>query len=269
MNKRVVIISDLHCGHLTGLTPPNWQINQTKQPEEFDTKHQKFALIQKDIWNFYVKTIKELQPISLLVCNGDLVDGHGIRSASSEQITTDIIEQTNIAIKCIEQCKAQKHIFTVGTQYHTSTPNGGEDFESIIANHFNASKIGSHEFINVNGLIFDIKHHVGTSQSPLGRNNGIVKDRLWNLIWNEHNEQPKANIIIRSHAHYFNYCGENGWLGMTTPALQGMYTKFGTRRCSGHVNIGLIHFDINEKGLYSWQPHIAQTPSQKAQVLSF
>ncbi|MFV0422206.1 hypothetical protein [Oleidesulfovibrio sp.] len=24
--KRIVILSDLHCGHLAGLTPPGWQL---------------------------------------------------------------------------------------------------------------------------------------------------------------------------------------------------------------------------------------------------
>ena len=40
-----------------------------------------------------------------------------------------------------------------------------EDFEELIAKELNA-KIGSHEWLDIRGNIFDIKHHIGSSSSP-------------------------------------------------------------------------------------------------------
>ena len=112
--------------------------------------------------------------------------------------------------------------------------------------------------------MIDIKHHVGSSQIPHGRHTAVARDRLQNVLWAEHDEQPKANIIIRSHVHYFSFCGGSNWLAMTTPAMQGYGSKFGARRMSAPVDVGLIHFDIDEEGGYQWQAHEAQLPCLKA-----
>ena len=72
--KRVVVISEEHCGHLAGLTPPQWQV--AYKPKS-DTKRNKWAKLQRDLWGFYEKTIEELQPIDILINNGDAIDGRG------------------------------------------------------------------------------------------------------------------------------------------------------------------------------------------------
>ena len=46
MKKRVLVLSDLHCGHMLGLTPPDYQNH--------------FREIQEVGWNFYSSEIKEL-----------------------------------------------------------------------------------------------------------------------------------------------------------------------------------------------------------------
>jgi hypothetical protein len=269
-SKRVVILSDSHCGSRTGLTPPKWQslydINKDQSEEAFMTQHFKFVRLQKDLWNFYKKTIDSLKPIDVLIFNGDAIEGKGEKSGGTELIASDCITQANIAIDCIKIAEAKKIYMTFGTDYHVT--GKGEDFESLVADKVHAEKIGAHDCIEINKVRFDIKHHVGTSQSPTGRYSAITRDRLWNLIWNDNNgDQPRADVFIRSHCHYFVHCGDVRWLGIITPSLQAPGTKFGTRRCSGRVDFGLISFDINEKGKYTWQSHIADLPSLKAQVI--
>ena len=53
----------------------------------------------------------------------------------------------------------------------------------------------------------------------------------------------EANVIVRSHVHYFNYCGGSNWLALTTPALMGLGDKYGSRVPSGTVDYGLISFE--------------------------
>jgi hypothetical protein len=261
-SKRVVIISDMHCGHVVGLTPPNWQQSITEEDHNWD----KCALLQREIWKFFVQTQKSLGIIDLLIVNGDSIDGRGEKSFGTELITSDRFKQAEMASYAIKQLRAKHIVMTYGTPYHTGS---GEDIESIIAQEVKAEKIGSHEWIDINGVVFDCKHHIGSSSVPHGRHTAAAKERLWNLLWSEHEEQPKANVIVRSHVHYFDYCGEAHWLAFTTPALQGMGSKFGSRKCSGHVDVGMVHFDIESNGSYSWQPHILKIPNQKAQALKF
>ena len=148
------------------------------------------------------------------------------------------------------------------TPYHTSTD--GDDWENIIKDSAQIDKIGAHEWINVNGLIFDIKHHIGSSSVPYGRHTAISKEALWNELWALTNMQPRADVIIRSHVHYFTHCGTSGKLCMTLPALQGLGSKFGAKLCSGLVDWGVVLFEITSKTDYNWYPIIRRIKAQKA-----
>lgn len=263
-SKRMVVIADLHCGSATGLTPPSWNKN-----DPVGRLKQKNKKTRDVIWKWYADTMRKLQPIDILVVNGDAITGKEPKSHGTELLEPELSSQVDMGIECVERAKARKIVMTYGTAYHVS--DAGEDWELQIARKVDAMKIGSHEWIDVNGKIFDFKHHVGSSSVPYGRNTSVARDAVWNLIWADAKLQPRADFIIRSHVHY---CAANFWFsgsrqiwGINTPALQGMGTKFGARRCSGIVNVGLLVFDIDNKGDVSWQPIIAVGQEQRAQAL--
>lgn len=258
--KRVVAIGDKHGGHRVGLTPPKWQ---TAIPGK------KYHRIQVELWDEFTGIIDYLQPIDILIVNGDSIDGRGKRSGGTELITVNRLEQVEIAAYAINYCKAKKVVMTRGTPYHTGTK---EEWENELAKKVNCKKIGDHEFYNINGVIFDVKHHVGTSSIPHGQHTAVSRDRLWNLIWSEYKMQPKADILLRSHTHYFTVQGGVDWMGYTLPALQGMGSKFGAKICSGLVHWGLIWFDVyNEPRGFGerWKmgKYIVGIRSQKATVI--
>jgi hypothetical protein len=254
--KRLVCISDLHCGHRVGLTPPYYQ---TAIPGK------QYHRIQVELWDQYVKWAEELQPIDILLVNGDAIDGKGKRSGSSELITADRNQQCDMSEIAINQLEAKNIIMTYGTGYHTGN---GEDYEYQLAKRLNAD-ISSQQFFQVNNTTFDAKHKVGGSSIPHGRATPLAKERLWNYIWNEFSEQPKADVIIRSHVHYHTFTGEDHWLAMTTPALQGQGSKFGARICNGTVHFGLVWFDCHDDGSYEWSRAILHAESQKQPLKSF
>jgi hypothetical protein len=255
--KRLVVISDLHCGHRVGLTPPIWQISNNDIYEHFLT-------FEKEMWKFYKNTITSLQPIEILVVNGDCIDGKGERSGSTELLEADRNIQCDIAADCINLCKAKEVVMTFGTPYHVGVT---EDFERNIADKVNAKKIGGHEWLDINGVIFDFKHHIGSSTVPHGRATSLLRDQLWNDLWSLDEGQPRADVLIRSHIHYHMYAGDPNHLVMSTPALMGYGSKYGVRQCSGKVDIGLIHFDINTKGGYIWGSHILNKNFLKVQAM--
>jgi len=256
-------MADPHCSHRVGLTPPAWQLRSA----EAEPKRMKYVHIQQECWNWFKKTIAALKPIDILFVMGDAIEGCGYRSGGTELITTDRNIQIDMALKCIKQANAKKIVMVRGTPYHTGF---AEDREDLIASFLNC-KIGDHEWVEVNGLIFDLKHHVGRSEVPHTRGTAIARDSIWNLIWASEEDQPKADILLRAHVHYHAYYGEarNGrpFLAATCPALQAMGSKFGAKRMSGRVDYGLLCFDTTPKGTYTWQAHIAKLVSQKAQAL--
>ena len=251
-NKRMVVISDLHAGHVFGLTPPGWWFSgDTDAGALGKVKH-----FQRELWNFYQRAIESLKPIDILICNGDAVEGKGWRSGGMELITADRHEQTRMAKAAIEIAEAQKVRVLLGTPYHVGDE---EHFEHALVDILDApdKKFGIQEFFNINGTIMHIKHKVGSSAIPHGRYTALARARMWNTIWHaEHERQPQADILVRSHVHYHVHCGGPSWLGMITPALT-YNSIFGKRDCEGLVDVGFVYFDFAEDGSYSWRAIMA------------
>jgi len=224
VKKRVVFISDLHCGHRAGLTPPEFQSM---------IPGRKYYDITRETWKAYSKKIKELGDIHTLVVNGDLVDGIGNRSGGTELLTTDMKTQCKIAECCIKEVGAKNIVVIRGTPYHSSP--AGQDWEDTISTNVKAKKIADHEWLEINGTIFDIRHHVNGTSTP-HKGTPLTNQQLSNLMWNEREGQPKGDVLIRSHVHNFFFCGAGHWLGITTPALQAAGSKFGARKCNMPVD---------------------------------
>jgi hypothetical protein len=246
--KRVVIVSDFHSGHQAGLTHPDFDACPSAAGHRRDLYN-----LRRQCWNFYKDKIDALKPIDALIVNGDAIEGKGSRSGGTELITSDRTEQEGMASEAIKYAEAEMIVMSFGTPYHTGDL---EDWESQVAKNVKARKIGGHDWLDVNGLIFDYRHYIGSSSVPYGRSTQISKERVWNLLWAEHGEYPKSDVIVRSHVHYFRAVIQFGWMGIVTPALQYYGTKYGTRKISGTVDFGLLSFDVEDKDNFTWAYHI-------------
>ena len=260
MSKKVLVISDLHCGNLVGLTPPGWQIKS----HQADQRLSRLASNQRTYWNFYTGQLAKYAPFDVVIVNGDMIDGKGEKSGGTENITSDRNEQVEMAIFAIRKSRTAKTkvVMTYGTPYHTGT---SEDFESNIAAALDAD-ISGHQYLRIDGVIFDVKHKVGSSQVPHGRHTAIAREHLWAQLWNDHSEIPLADVLIRSHVHYYNGAFGDDWVGLTTPALQGLGSKYGTRQCSGTVDFGFVVFEIN-KGRFTWEPVLLKVQQKQSLAL--
>ena len=250
-SKRVVVVADLHCGHRAGLTPTQWQT----KPDDSVPQKAKWSIMQRETWNWYNRKLAALAPIDILIANGDLIEGKGTKSEGTENIISGRDEQAEAAFHAIAAAQAKQYRIIRGTSYHVGP---GEDFENNVAEKLDC-KIGDHEWFDINGLIFDCKHHTTGGNMPHTQATGIMGDNLWNLVWNEHQEgQPRGDVFIRSHLHFaFDAQGilPNQRL-FITPALQGPGTKYGARQCRRRVDVGIMHFDIKNRKEWSWKVHL-------------
>jgi hypothetical protein len=263
---RLVVVSDMHCGHAVGLTHPDYQ---GKIVSDDVGKRNKLNNIQKAIWDFYATEITNLQrdkKIDILVSNGDAIDGDGWRSGGTELITTDRNMQVQIAKSAIKRANANTNIIVAGTPYHTGNV---EDFEEILAQQING-KFENHAWLDINGVIFDIKHNVGSSSVPQSRQAPIAKEMIWAKLWQEKELIPKpVSYLIRSHIHYFNLLDDGDMTAITTPALQGFGSKFGSKMCSGIPTIGFVSFDILANKTVIMRKHFLNLTTQKAKATLF
>jgi hypothetical protein len=267
-------MGDLHCGHRAGITPPGFGIEMPKR--KYDPKGYAMTKLGRATYDWFeaeVKAVMKERKIDVCVANGDTIDGRGERSGSTELSATDRFVQCRMAKNVIMLTKAPNIVLTYGTAYHTGDKEDYEDFLRDIIEGEKSVKnlaLADQVWLKVNGIILDIRHHCGSSSVPYGRITPIYKQKLWNKIWNSRFEQqPDADIIIRSHTHFHTFGGDITCLCMSMPALQAPLTKFGGRRCDGVVDIGFVVFDIDSDGSYTWTPHIAMLPEYKAKVVEF
>ena len=245
--KRMVVMSDLHCAHQLGLTPPSWQYDKDNKELESVSKR------QREAWDWYVNTINLIgEDIDILVVNGDCIDGPGKRNGGVELITTDMLQQCNMAIECIKQWSPKSTIIISGTEYHTGN---AEQFEEVIAERLGA-EFHNQVDIKVNGKIFNFRHKVGSSGVPYGKSTQVIKEAIWQQLKKQYFSEEVADVIIRSHVHYMNINQDSMRYSITTPALQ-LNSRYGIKQCSGYTDFGFLVFDIYNNGKIDIKPYIA------------
>lgn len=257
MTKRILAISDPHCGHKFGLCPPRWQRQCGKQ-----------ATFASKMWSEFKQMLQKHGPFDRVFLLGDLIDGRGEKSGGTELITSDRDEQCDIfedAFKTISlHCNPGMMSMAVfGTGYHVSS--NGEDFERNIAKHIGCKTIGGHEWAKVEGVTFDLKHHCGRSSIPWSQYHAQAREAAWNELWHTDNMQPLASVYLRGHTHYFRYGGDGRKLFMTLPCLT-WGSKFGSRRCAERIDWGITWFDVADGKLEGWGHDIANTDIQRGRV---
>jgi hypothetical protein len=280
-HDRVLLISDLHCGARTGLTPPPWhqRVNDESAWPEFlsDSIREKFVETQVKTWRWFENAIREVGPVRLAICLGDAIDGDGKASGGQEQITPDHSIQAEMAIKAISIINTKAWCFVFGTPYHTGKASHQEmKIAQWYADRLPDGKvtIGAHEWPDVSGWVFDVKHKVGGSTIPHGRSTSIMKEDLWNLAWNDLGGQPRSDILVRGHVHYFNVVhrnvkGRRKYMA-TMPALQALGTNYGGEQCSGTVDYGFCFVDVpKNEGNPQWEEVLMEMEAQAAQTTKF
>lgn len=246
--KTVIVISDPHSGHKGGLTSDQW----------FRPVDTQAGQLQRELRRYYDGWVAEYYRPDVLLVLGDCIDGKGKASGGTELLTSDRDLQSGMAVELIEKWDADTIKMVYGTPYHAGKD---EDWESVIAERLDA-EIHGQMFVTVEGVTFHIKHKVGGSTIPHGRHTATARDRLWLAIWEEEQGWPTANVVLRGHVHYHQYCGGPDWLGMTSPALCAAATKYGSRQCSGIVHFGIVVFKVDGTS-YDWHAHTVKIKTSR------
>jgi hypothetical protein len=257
---KLLIEADYHSHHRAGLNAPDWWMPSTGV-------YAKWGKLQRELWNKRLEILEKIGPVDAHALNADCFDGRGERSGGTELLPDaswpNQIANAEACIRAVKFAGEPRRIMSRGTPYHVGWDS---DYEDVLAMNLGAT-IKDHPFFTFGGVTFDMKHKVGSSVIPHGRATPIARDRLWNLLWAEMGGQPKAQVVIRSHVHYFSYVGGSGWLGLTTPALQAAGTKYGGRQCSGTVDWGVVVFEC-EGGEYDWKAYLVDLAANKVQAVT-
>lgn len=239
MTKTGIIISDLHCGARNGLTPPQYQAD-------------KFKALSAPLWKAYKEIIDSIGSVDMVICNGDAVDGMGKKDGGIEHIATNPLEQAEIAIECLDQISSKKIYFTAGTGYHVAS---NYRYEKPIADHYHTELFDTLR-LNINGCKLNVRHTVGTSQTPYGMATQVYKEVVRILMDDMNNDIEPADVVIRSHAHQYWSVKSADKIGIVTPCLQFPDSIFGNKVRGWYYTMGLLSFKVTDSGEFSYKEHL-------------
>lgn len=256
MSTKGILMGDMHCGNIVGLTPYQYC---SLGPVEARSRVQRTIRLRREMAVTYKEILKEIGPVDFVIHNGDAVDGMQGRSGKTDLISNDWHVQAQWAALNLEMIPGSPEIFlTAGTNYHCMDADGG-DVEARIADlihaHFN-----DHLFLEVEGVNINAKHAIGASSIPHLRHSALPKERMFNEQWHNEGVQDLSDLYIRSHVHYA--VGVSGtragkpWAAYTLPALQNLGGKFGARMCGSTVHWGLVEVELDKGEVVKWKPHI-------------
>jgi hypothetical protein len=199
----------------------------------------------------------------VLICNGDAIEGNQSRQGGAELITPDRSVQCDMAIEALSQWNAKKVFMTYGTPYHVGQE--AEDFERGIAKKLKA-KIEGHLFLNIEGVMFDIRHKVNTSAIPHGRATALLRSLMWAVIKDAEHTAPKVDVLIRSHAHYYVGVDLPRQKAFITPGLQLARGRFGARECDGSIWWGALRFTVQSGAVIKQEKDLCELHANRPTV---
>jgi hypothetical protein len=254
--KKVLAMSDMHCGSELGLTPPQWQKGARYRP-----------LLAKS-WSIYQSMLREHGPFDIVLFGGDAIDGQQTKSKATGLLTADLFEQCQIAGEVFDDLKLHHHLnkgFKIagvtGTGYHADLE--GTSAERYIALQTGWHDVGDRLTLDVEGVVIDLRHHTGNSSVPYGGHTAGSREAIWQVV---HHGEP-TQCQLRGHLHRASYSGVPGvYHSMTLPALQLAGTKFGKQKCDGFCHFGIAVLMCEDGELADWRFAISKVGGERKKV---
>ena len=235
-DKHFLLIADLHSGHRFGLTPPAWW-----SPE--------FEAFQRPLWEGFQDLVKQAPwPIDGVIVDGDAVDGPGHKD-NTEHLTTNVKEQGDIAIECLEWIDSPVFLFAYGTPYHTV---GSFSYEEYIAQHFadrgKDGRIADTLKILVNDRHINVRHIVGRSDTAYGQATQAFKEVIRDQARAELYDDRVSDLLVRAHVHYEFKVGRDGHHVQVLPCLKLPLEILGRKLRTWYYDVGITWLTVQADG---------------------
>lgn len=245
--KRILILSDTHCGHPLGITPPRLWVKD------------EYSALQKITYEWLERELdgEIVQGIDMALLNGDLIQG-APHNDTLELITTNFKKQAEIFLEVGELLGLQrikKIRATYGTPAHVTK---GFDAEDIVTEGFSIPRPSDTYRFTSNTLQVAARHHGRSSTTPYGQGTQLwkewVREQLNAVIMETATDA--ADLIIRSHVHYFLFMEMAKGYALSTPCLQLPGSIFGRRMMPAYYDVGFVVLEIDEHGVPTVVKHI-------------
>jgi hypothetical protein len=216
-----VCLSDVHCGSIVGLMPPEFVLDSGNV-----LRHGKNAA-QRWLWSCWLDVWDEINAILdgdpfVLALNGDMTEG--VHHGGKELVAQKSREHAQIAAEVlfphVEAAAVVK--LTEGTECHT------HDAEHDLVKIWDKGTCRPWQWWEMNGVTYNMAHHIGvTSRAYLEA--GAMSIEMGNAILNQVRAGHRtADIFLRGHRHCGGAFDDGRTMLAVTPAWQ-MLTRHGRK----------------------------------------
>jgi hypothetical protein len=262
-HRNLLFLSDLHIGSIFGMLPPGFIANDGSEVQQNPG--------QKYLWECFSDMIacSARFRIDAIFINGDLIDGRQPKSMGIELSLPLPNDQEEAAVFTLRYLRNQIQklsgmdleqqlpmYIVQGTEYHDG--RGASELESIAAR-LDAVQYhcphGTGRFtrevcgVSFAGVNVNLAHHVGGGGGFI-KSSGIDRELLWSAIAGAEDNALKADLLVRSHLHYFIHLEKPTQHAVITPCWQ-LQTRFMRKRSAYAMrpDIGAViaHVDGAEK----------------------
>jgi len=257
-SKSILIVSDIHNGSSTAICTPDPDIS------DLETTYRPNKL-QKELYSAWEECIDDLiQKPTLLLVNGEPCDGGNKKQVGQQTWSTNLNDQLNDTVKLLDMIPHDNLLFVRGSLYHVGLD--GTNFEEIIAEKMGASKYkafgGSghtdyYALVEMYGKHFNFTHHVGFNKWAAYRTTALAREMAGMVF--ERDKMGKADVIVRSHVHYFVHVEFTHTHGFTTPAWKFPDAHLFRGGTAGTTpDIGMVEVIIEPNGDLFIEKHIKE-----------
>ena len=254
MPKRIVVVSDLHAGSMYGLMPHAFDTyDGVTKPQNAGQEY-----LWK-CWEDFCWRTSQFDPDAVIV-NGDCIEGPQRKSNGFEVSLPSQDDQVDAAIKSLEALRARteraKWYFTMGTPYHVGEWGGAEEAIARALRGESYPSVGVGKYcrealwLDAEGVVLEVAHHIGGA-SGFYRLTALDREGQWSAMAAKDASKgvPKADLLIRSHVHFFGVGEHASKQMLTTPCwkLADRYSRKGSMH-RFHPDIGGVFIEIDGEG---------------------
>jgi hypothetical protein len=248
--KRILVISDLHCGSTVAPWPAD-------QPLVDGGKHKpnQYQRFLNKCFHHMVKEAETLKPDTLVLL-GDVVQG--VNAKDSQLVTSKWSIQTQAAHRLLAPLTAMiPTVYQVrGTEWHEG--RGSEQVEALAialgakSHPTTGSPTWRRLYLRTDAGLIDFMHHVSTTSIRQYSATAVLRDALNHRL--EMNIKYGAGLpplvgLVRAHAHIWACVQSDGITAVRCPAWQ-LGTAFTDARGNAMLSdIGWTLIEVGERGI--------------------
>ena len=226
--KNVLVVSDTQCGSIYGMLPPDFEASDDRLVPQNPG--------QKYLWQCWDDMCRWAgrQGVDAVVVNGDVIDGKQGAQKGTELCLVMQADQARAAEEVLGHLKqftgSASWYFVQGTEYHDG--EAARELENV-ARALEAKKstgLGTGRYsrdtldLDIGGVVINFAHHIGVA-GGVYRASAADREGIFSALAGKEGKFPKADCVVRSHAHFFVHVEHPSKHIVITPAWQ-LQTRF-------------------------------------------